>query len=1055
MSASEISQDEVSHTNKRSEVSHTKRLPRVASNTRNDGKLLRTSNDRRLILSRNDNRDISAFSKPQYDNENEILRYAKSDNVKSQFDKTTKSTQNYIKLAQLDSAPTNTDSSDEKKMSPSFAEGDKGGGYADSRENQTFTKTSYDAQSKGDTDSSDNLQAKDLGKITAKGYKDTNAQSRQRYQSGNHIDRNLLDSSPSGNGDITSILKILPNVQYDTRQNSSSTPGEIDPANIQISGGLYYQNNFQIDGFNMNNDLDPTAGSYDNFNPVGITALPGRSQGLNIDTSLLESITVLDSNVSAAYGGFTGGVVEANTKRATKKYGANISYQISQGNANPKNFSLTNYHIYVGSNDDGLNNFLAADATGGHPQFIKHSIRASVESRFNDKAGIIASFTTTQSFIPLNSGSATYLNATLDDKRKTQKRQNYNYFLKAHYDITENFTLEASYAYAPSFSNYFIRNTKNSSFDMLTGGHQGGLKALWDNKIGHLSAQANVNYMDSSRINSAANMLGWRASVEKNWTNNLENGTVSEGGYGNVDTKQINLNVKINQNFKPLSVRFWENRISVGGDFGYVNAYYERMEDMLFGGTAWLAPLKSGESCVSGDISCSTSPVYYQGGTGANAWINNAGQYAYRLSYYKAGKIRLDSISFGFYAEDDMRFDLHKAGEINTRLGLRLDGDDYMGKVTLSPRFSLNYVLPHSKWKYGNNFATQLTFGASRYYGRNLFAFRLMEERSSLEYSLARANASKSWEEIMANEANKKANCYTQSDCFSQNKNDTNFNQLRVPYSDELMGGIMQKIYMFVISAKYIYRAGRDEIRRMCANPDGTLSTYSCTSNVAGLTSDLRFVYTNLGQSTTDVISLSIQNNGGLDFNGIRNNVLFAFDWTNVRRNYNDYNTSMDANQLNNEMIWWGGEVMRYDMRPATNFARPHTIRLNTTTSFKLGKFKWLWNNFFRWRSGYNAMASIGQRTQKWVDLKAQYPEITAAFEKYRVPYAFNWDMRIGFEVAIWRGNTLYANVDVINVLDNQNLMIASATYSATAGTTAVPVYEVGRQFWLQVGYKF
>ena len=75
--------------------------------------------------------------------------------------------------------------------------------------------------------------------------------------------------------------------------------------------------------------------------------------------------------------------------------------------------------------------------------------------------------------------------------------------------------------------------------------------------------------------------------------------------------------------------------------------------------------------------------------------------------------------------------------------------------------------------------------------------------------------------------------------------------------------------------------------------------------------------------------------------------------------------------------------------------------------------------------------------------------------EKYRVPYAFNWDMRIGFEVAIWRGNTLYANVDVINVLDNQNLMIASATYSATAGTTAVPVYEVGRQFWLQVGYKF
>ncbi|MGX3046165.1 TonB-dependent receptor plug domain-containing protein, partial [Helicobacter sp. T3_23-1056] len=249
-----------------------------------------------------------------------------------------------------------------------------------------------------------NLEAKDLGKVTATGHKDANAESRERYQSGHYIDSTTLESSPNANGDITSILKILPNVQYDTRQNSSSTPGEIDPANIQISGGLYYQNNFQLDGFNMNNDLNPAAGSYDNYNPVATTALPGRSQGLNIDTSLLESITVLDSNVSASYGGFTGGVVEANTKKATKKYGGNISYQISQGNANPKNLSLTKYHIYGGEDGDGLNDFLAADATGGHPEFIKHSIRASVESRFHKKAGIIASFTTTQSFIPLNSG---------------------------------------------------------------------------------------------------------------------------------------------------------------------------------------------------------------------------------------------------------------------------------------------------------------------------------------------------------------------------------------------------------------------------------------------------------------------------------------------------------------------------------------------------------------------------------------------------------------------------------------------------------------------------
>ncbi|MGX3046208.1 TonB-dependent receptor, partial [Helicobacter sp. T3_23-1056] len=137
---------------------------------------------------------------------------------------------------------------------------------------------------------------------------------------------------------------------------------------------------------------------------------------------------------------------------------------------------------------------------------------------------------------------------------------------------------------------------------------------------------------------------------------------------------------------------------------------------------------------------------------------------------------------------------------------------------------------------------------------------------------------------------------------------------------------------------------------------------------------------------------------------------------------------------------------------PATNFARPHTIRLSTTTSFSIARTKWIINNFFRLRSSYDAMANIGQNTTKWSELKAQYPSITAAFEKFRVPAAFNWDMRVGFEVNAYKGNTLYMNVDILNVLNTQNLMIASASYS-NAGTTAVPVYEVGRQFWLQVGY--
>ncbi len=226
---------------------------------------------------------------------------------------------------------------------------------------QVVSKDSKDSRdsnkpSKSTTDSSesDDYETIDIGTsiIRAKAEYET-------YQSGSSVSKQVIDSTPNGNGDITSILKMLPNVQFSRQQNRSSTPGEIDPADIQISGGLFYQNNFQLDGFNINNDLDPANGS----SYTEATALPGRSQGFNIDTSLLDSIMVIDSNASAAYGGFTGGVVEANTKRATKKFGANISYQISQGNANPTKRSLTQYHIYAPT-ETNYQNFLNSTSAG-------------------------------------------------------------------------------------------------------------------------------------------------------------------------------------------------------------------------------------------------------------------------------------------------------------------------------------------------------------------------------------------------------------------------------------------------------------------------------------------------------------------------------------------------------------------------------------------------------------------------------------------------------------------------------------------------------------------
>lgn len=77
------------------------------------------------------------------------------------------------------------------------------------------------------------------------------------FQGEQVIDRHMIESLPSGNGDITSLLRTNPNVQFDNNQLSSKTPGEIAPADISINGARPWQNLFIVDGMSMNNDLDP------------------------------------------------------------------------------------------------------------------------------------------------------------------------------------------------------------------------------------------------------------------------------------------------------------------------------------------------------------------------------------------------------------------------------------------------------------------------------------------------------------------------------------------------------------------------------------------------------------------------------------------------------------------------------------------------------------------------------------------------------------------------------------------------------------------------------
>ncbi|RDU73744.1 TonB-dependent receptor [Helicobacter aurati] len=902
-----------------------------------------------------------------------------------------------------------------------------------------------------------------LNAVTATTNSDT-LKSKEIYQSGNSINSQILESNPSGNGDIGSILRILPNVQYDNAQLRSTTPGEIDPAKISISGGLHYQNLFTLDGRGMNNDLNPAQNG-----STWTSTAPSRSQGLAIDTSLLESINVQDSNIGAAYGGFTGGIVEAITRKAKRKFGANISYQMTQGNAAPKKFSMTNYHIY-GDNaalDNFVNAYSNSEGTTNSPVFIKHLVRASIESKFSDNFGFIASFATTQSFIPLRRVDNDYLNTTrypipagiVQDEngqaKQTQARKIYNYFMKVHYDYSENLGFELSYTYAPDYNNRFLLGGKpGQSYDWINGGHDIGFKTIWTNALGKMTNILSYSYLESSTvIHNFEHTKYWRISDSKNWANWA--GQAREGGYAPSESMQHTLSNKCIQDFKPFNVLGTLHKMQLGLELGYQHANFAYTAEYIRAQNT----IKIQDSDVGkcNNEWCDSSKTYYvkQNGTRPNYYYTletwNNGQYFHMANFY-SGATMIDNTILATFAEDDIAIPIAQA-MLNIRQGIRIDTDSYMGKVTFAPRFSISLEAP---WNLSSDFGTTFIGGANRYYGRNIFSYRLRADLNSMLTTIYRMSPDIDFYDVLASGKMCSGSMITDSDtgirryndnCLVTNQNSVKFSQLKVPYVDEFVIGFVQKFWDWSLAAKYIYREGKDDIRYTRRDYAGLPADSSYTTNY--------YFFTNEGKSWTNVLTITFSNDEALEFCGISNFVFFAFDWTNIKRNFNDYASAASAGELEDDWILWddgkSAQIIRWSQRPPDNFVRPWTLRLTTIHSFHIGKIKCLWNNFFRYRAGYYAIASSGNNNIPNI-LAPDGTPIVQAFRAMKLPGSFTWDMRIGFEVIVYKSNTFFMNLDIFNVLDTKNVALATTNFTTAALT---PTYEVGRQFWLQVGYKY
>ncbi|MBQ9683738.1 MAG: TonB-dependent receptor plug domain-containing protein [Neisseriaceae bacterium] len=911
--------------------------------------------------------------------------------------------------------------------------------------------------------------------------------SKTRHQAyTNKVKQKEIENMATGNGDIASAIRALPNVQFSNLANSSTNPGEIEPKNFSISGGLYYQNNIMLDGLSINNDISPAgAGAEGNsWNTARWLGMPaGRSQGMAIDVSLLESLEVQDMNIPVSYGHFQGGVVEAKTKKPSEDLVFKISHRYTNGNFD-KGFphSLTKYQIPE-ENHQSFRDTVTSDWQQNQPEFYKQITKISGEAQINDEWGIIGQLGRTWSKIPVwstneyldNANSANYATPLYhkgaNPKYKVnQERMIYNGFLKAYYDPTPDLNFEFSYTWAPDYRRIYIPGTnKNTYTDLEHGGHLFNFTTRWNNDWGYLKNVLGYSWMqDTNTAHGYDNNKYWVVSENKNW--GTYGGISREGGWLPGEQVQQIFTNKFSQEFKPFHIKSSEHTIETGLELSHKKAHYKRDKEFFHATGAFFMTKEQQEKCKkTGGQWCDTSLAYYtnpnnrdniikQYTDGINAveeiyknpttgqdirlpkWLY--GQYFTQATQYFPLDIGLSNNQMAFYIQDDIKIPLgekNKYGELGFRPGVRFERDTFSSKNAIAPRFVVDYQFP---WNNRENsiYATGIEFGANRYYGRTVYEMALADGVQKMQRTVKRNDPSVDWHSItrICTDKNDKDNCYTPQ------LNGTKFEELKLPYDDELAFGLAQDIGNWRMVGKYIYREGKDEIRRVSRagiyQGKPILDDYS----------ESYYYYDNIGRSRSNIISLMIKNKQPFEIAGVKNTLQLSADWSDVKRNYTDYGSSSNA-ELNDYWINYNGMIMKYSNRPSQsqNYTNPWTIKLNTNHEWNMLGGKWNLNNLFTFKSKHKTFGYIKDEPianyphliningYKWLDY---YGDV-------QIPSTFTWDVKLGAEYAVYKKNKLFFNIDVTNVTNKKNTVAIT--------NKGVPTYNIGRAIWLEGGYKF
>lgn len=493
------------------------------------------------------------------------------------------------------------------------------------------------------------------------------------------VSQGSIEARAPGSGDVNEVLKALPTVQFTSTQGQADRYSlqDLRPENLSISGGSIYENQFIIDGVGSNSRLDVEGNNPANYSEVAA----GTAQTLWVDSSLVGSVTLRDSNISAEYGQFTGGVVQIDTRAPRDRFGG---------------------EVYYGVTSDGMAEYRVSDAArtalGGvlpeTPTFEKERWGFNLDLPVNDRLRLLTAYTRQSSTVSYNPGTnyAAYPVRELSSLAET-------YMLKGEYDLAADLLLTGQITWSPYESEY---SNANSIENTITS-HGGGLNARIGLE-GHRGAadwslQLTHAYSDNDR--EAPGTIYTLATAIPAYSTCSASTSCVFGSVGPLTQEQHETGLK-GMWSQPLG----DGRLRLGFDYSHIDAQKIRPTDAmaytgtasatnLYQGTNVVCAVDEGRSCVTGAYVILRRIQY--GAFDAQATIDSGSLWG-----------EYDTDLFGF----------------RVRAGLRYDYESFLGNHNLASRLSVSRDLP---W-----LGMNLTAGANRYYGRSFLGYALREGQGAI-----------------------------------------------------------------------------------------------------------------------------------------------------------------------------------------------------------------------------------------------------------------------------------------------------------------------------------